>query len=325
MVEPTKNTFNNEQSLNPCGEIGPLVDNLNQDPPPDLCCPTPTLNYVPKDIDSILTRDFQQKTGIGTQGNNDPMMTGQITNNPPARGQFPAQHTIYRYSKAVRGCDEAMMDLFRRIIVNDEDGKEHVVPIMPGTQERAVAAIFQDNVRKDHTLVVDRIRLPMLAIHQTGMDYDMERYTYSEARRFTSFVDEDSPRSHKLGVSRGIPVNIQYSLYAWALYIEDLNQIEEQILLKMNPVAYINIRGVNWEVIVELNSMGKNIDAEPGDQAIRVCKAQFDMTAKSYIPQPIRKVRTALSINREWVNAVSDEEVTEVLQRVEQTARDLEI
>jgi hypothetical protein len=68
--------------------------------------------------------------------------------------------------------------------------------------------------------------------------------------------------------------------------------------------------------------MGNNIDAEPGDQALRVCKAQFDMTAKSYIPQPIDKRRTVLSINREWVNSLTDDEVTEVLLRLEQSVRD---
>jgi hypothetical protein len=96
-----------------------------------------------------------------------------------------------------------------------------------------------------------------------------------------------------------------------------MNQITEQIFLKFNPIAYINVRGVHSEIIVKLDSTANNIEVEPGDQAIRVIKFQFNMTAKSYIPQPIRRSKAVLKIKQEIVNGLSDEETNEVISRLE--------
>jgi hypothetical protein len=93
------------------------------------------------------------------------------------------------------------------------------------------------------------------------------------------------------GVTRGIPLNISYTLYIWTMYQEDMNQILEQCFLKFSPVAYIRVRGVWWEVIVTLDSTANNIDIEPGDNKLRVMKYQLNMTAKTYLPQPIYRLK----------------------------------
>jgi hypothetical protein len=66
------------------------------------------------------------------------MQTGQIVEDM----RNPEREVLYRYSKSLRGCDEAMLDLFSNVVVIDEDGKAHKVPIIWGTQERAVASCF---------------------------------------------------------------------------------------------------------------------------------------------------------------------------------------
>ena len=145
----------------------------------------------------------------------------------------------------------------------DENGKQHPVPIIWASQEKAVAFVLQENTRKDNTLVVDRIRLPLLAIQQSDIQFNQDRYTYSPAKNLGRDLTSDGKpgftidekgrkRSTILGITRGIPVDISYTLYIWTLYLEDANQIVEQIFLKFNPVAYINVRGIWWEVIVRL-------------------------------------------------------------------------
>lgn len=330
MAERTENSINNEQSLNPCNDKSPLINKLNFDKPQAPCEPQePSFKGKVGGFESweqMLTT--MNKTGYGSHANCDPVMTGQIVNDP----MHPNPNMVYRYSQALRGADEAMMDLFRNIIVIDENGKQHTVPIVYATQEKAVAYVLQDNVRKDNTLVVDRIRLPLLAIHSNDIQQNLERYTFSCARNLGRrndntpgyTINEKFERDTIFGISRGIPIDIGYTLYAWTLYLEDMNQIIEQILLKFNPVAYINVRGVWWEVIVQLDSIGNNIENEPGDQSIRVVKYQFNMTAQSYIPQPMSRQKAVLKINTELVNNTQDEKISEILDKIEIAVKELE-
>jgi hypothetical protein len=224
------------------------------------------------------------------------------------------------------------MDLFKDLIVIDEDGKAHKVPIIWGTQEKAVAAIIQDNVRKDNSLVVDRIRLPILAINSLDYQFNQSRYVYHQAVDYLRGLDgkpsfttnEKYERDTIFGVAKGIPIDISYSLYAWTLYIEDMNQILEQIILKFSPVAYIKVRGVTWEVQVKLDSISNNIETEPGDQAIRVVKFQFNLTAESYIPQPIVKKKAVLTQRIDITDGLREEEITEIVSRIEETVKEVE-
>jgi hypothetical protein len=257
-------------------------------------------------------------------------MTGQIIND----ARKPNPNVVYRYARALRGADEAMLTLFRDppVVVLDEQGKAHNVPIIWGTQEKAVAAVLQENVRKDNTLIVDRIKLPILSLHSTDITPNQERYTYSMAKNFGSrpgggpafTISEKKERDTVFGITRGIPVDISYTLYGWVMFQEDLNQIVEQVFQKFNPVAYINVRGVNWEVIAKLDSYGNNVDTDPGDQEIRVMKFQFNMTVESYIPQPITRHKAVLKMKQEYVDGTKEEEITDILEKIELAVKGLE-
>jgi hypothetical protein len=246
----------------------------------------------------------------------------------------PNRNVVYRYAKSIRGTDEAVKDLFRDLVVIDENGKAHNVPIIWGTQERAVAYILQENMRKDESLVVDRIKLPMLAIHNSDFNFNQDRYIYHKAidylrdpqnnwrPGFTS--SERYERDTVFGVSRGIPVDIGYTLYAWTMYEEDMNQILTQILTKFSPMAYIRVKGISWEVGVKLSSIGNNVDYEPGDKGVRVFKYQFSLTAESFVAQPIVRRKSVLKTRIEITDSPNPEDITEVLSRLEQAVKELE-
>ena len=323
------------KGLNECNPISPLQEPITLDQPSETCpdkMPEPSLKDVALAPDHGWLEDASnKKVGIGQQGICDPMQTGQIVNDL----RNPNREVAYRYTKGIRGADEAMVDLFKNIVVLDEDGKAHPVPIIFASQERAVAAILQDNVRKDDSTVIDRIKLPMLAMNSTGIQFDETRYTYHKAvdylRRFRPdskpgfTLDEGGrERSTVFGVARGIPVNISFSLYAWTLYMEDMGQVIEQIMLKFSPVAYIKVRGVSWETIVTLDSTASNIDVEPGDKKLRVIKYQFDMTAKTFIPQPLVRKRAVLKTKVDILNNTNFEEATSILGRLEEAVKELE-
>ena len=316
-----------EQSLNSCNDKSPLQEPRNTDPPCNRCEDSPPSQKHVFEVDSWLEKACDENIGVGHEALCDPMQTGKIVNEV----ENTQRNTVYRYSKAIRGCDEATTDLFRNIVVIDTDGKASPVPIMWASQERAVAAILQDSVRQDNSLVIDRVRLPMMAIHQKNAEFNQGRFIYHRALDYLRTPDgkpgftasEKYERDTVFGVARGIPVDISYELTAWTLYIEDMNQIVEQIMLKFSPIAYIRVRGVNWEIGVKLDSTANNLDPEPGEQR-RVVKFQFNLTAESYIPQPIVRKKAVLEERINFFNTTQEEELTEVIDRLEIAVRELE-
>jgi hypothetical protein len=323
------------KGLSECNEVSPLQEERNTDKPSPICI-NEEVKGTQKDVsndrpDLGWLRDAaNKKVGIGRDANCDPMQTGQIVENV----KHPDRTTVYRYSKSIRGAHEAMTDLFTNLVVIDEEGQVHPVPIVWGTQERAVAWILQDNVRKDNSTVVDRIRLPMLSIHNNDIQFDQTKYIYHGAvdyhrdlrpdRKPAKTISEKYERDTVFGVARGLPINITYTLTGWTLYLEDMDQIVEQIMLKFSPVAYISVRGVQWETIVTLDSVANNVDLEPGNTTLRVIKYQFNMTAQTFIPQPIRRTKAVLKTVVDIHNDIEPENINEVLGRIEEAVEELE-
>jgi hypothetical protein len=312
----------NQKSLVECEPKGLPERLLEKDPQ---TCEDQGDNKVNNWIDNLNNK----KVGLGQAIRCDPMQTGQIVNDPYNPN---SQNHVYRYSQGIRACDEAVQDTFRNLVVIDEDGKAHPVPIIWASQEKAVAWIMQYNVRKDDSLVVDRIPLPMLAVYSNSFQFAQSRYIYHKAvnylrdnKRFKPgmTVSEKYERDTIFGVAAGIPVDIGYTLYAWAYYTEDMNQLLEQIILKFSPIAYIQVRGVQWETTLKLNSIASNTDVEPGDQNTRVIKYEFNLTAETYIPQPLLRQKAVLDMKVNFFNSSQPEQIVEVIDRLEEAVEEL--
>ena len=82
--------------------------------------------------------------------------------------------------------------------------------------------------------------------------------------------------------------------------------------------------GVPYEIIVKLDSIANNLEYEPGDQAIRIIKFEFNMTAQTYIPQPIERKKAVLKMKVDFVDGLSEDEITEVMARIEESVKELE-
>lgn len=312
--------------IDSCGN--PDQQNFEElDNAPNRCDPKPSL----KDPGGIL--DEKCDTSYGREANScDPMQVGSIVED--MRKPVGERQVIYKYWKAIYGVNEAVTDLFRDLTVLDVNGESQPVPIIWGTQEKAVAAIVQSNIKQDSSLVVQRIKLPMMAIYSSDFTPNNDRYIYHGAIDYLRrFRDDGKPgltesehyeRDTVFGVARGIPIDVGYQLTVWTLYLEDMDQILEQILRKFSPVAYIRVQGVhNWETIVKLESIANNIEMEPGDQAQRVIKFQFGLKAETFIPQPIVRKKAVLKTQVDMVDAVSDEEITRVITRIEEAIKGL--
>ena len=308
------------QDLQGCDSPFPKAPNHNIDKAAGFCdadgCPPDQTNQ--NTVDNLLGT-VKTKKGLGQAVFCNPVSTGRFFSDP----NNPDTSTIYRYSRAIRAVDEAVQDLFRDVVVEDEMGVYHPVPIMWGSQEKAVEFIVQDNIRKDNSLVVDRVKLPLMSIYNAGIGNAWGRYTYSGTRNhfrtdgkpgFT--LSEKRSRDTILSMSRGIPVDISHVLTVWTMFIEDMNQIIEQILLKFDQLAYIRVQGVQWESVVRVDSYANNLDTEPGTEK-RVVKYQINLTTETYIPQPIHRDKSVLSNRVEIVSGVDESEVREIISRIE--------
>jgi hypothetical protein len=312
-----------DKSLNDCNGQ-PFFERPDiLDPVPGNCGPQePSLRAVSEDS---LT-DCPKRDGLGEPANCNPVQTGHIVDEP---GRPFSQETITRYSQVLRACDQAMREMFSDLSVIDEDSVAHRVPITIAGPEKAVAFILQENVRKDNTLVVDRIRLPMLSLHnKTDITLNQSRYLYSRAVDYFRGPDGKPgwtgpgqvtrrDRGTVFGRTRGLPVDISYQLNAWTLYSEDMNQIIEQVFLKFDPIAYIRLQNVPYETIVTLESTANNSELEPGDRAVRVIRWQFNMRVETFIPQPLVRKQAVLDLGVDILNGVSEDEIRSVLSKLD--------
>lgn len=321
----------NQKSIVDCNPKAPQGQ-MNQDPPPPYCSDdgSPSKRRPDKPPLDWLKEVCDQHSGFGANANCDPQQTGQIVNDL----DNPNRKVMYNYPRALRGTDEAIRDLFTNIIVLDNDGKAWPVPIIWGSQERAVMEILQDNIRKDNTLVVDRLKLPLMAIIDSGYQLDDKRYIYHKATDWLRYLRKDDKpgwtipnegreRGTVFGLPPGNPINISYTLTVWTLYMEDMKQIMTQIINKFSKLAYIRVKGVQWEIGVKLDSIASNVDLEPGDMKQRVIKYQFNLTAESYIPQPVVREQAVLKIRQNVFNDVEEEKINDVLDRLETAVEDL--
>lgn len=73
---------------------------------------------------------------------------------------------------------------------------------------------------------------------------------------------------------------------------------------------------------IAFNTIGNNLESEPGDQALRLVKFQFGITVESFIPQPIVRKKAVLDQKIDIVNGLTEEQITEVLARLENITED---
>lgn len=220
-----------------------------------------------------------------------------------ARFLNPTRSVVGQYSKTLRGCDKALMNALRDLIIIGPDEEPHRVPIIWGPQEKAVAVAMGDNIAKD-MIRIDRIKLPIMALTGGECSFAPERFTYHKAFRWFKSGETGSYFYGKekrfgdtvFGEARGVPVDKNYTLHMWALYTEEMNQLVEQIYLKFDPLLTLEVEGVNWEVVAKVTGASNATSPEIGDSALRIIKYDFNITAETYISRGVIRGKPVFDI-----------------------------
>lgn len=207
---------------------------------------------------------------------------------------------IKRYQRFFRKCDRAMLKLFYDLSVMDDEMTLFSVPIIIGTMEKAVVAMIGNSSRKDDSAQFLRVRLPLMSLIPGEPVLDWARYTYHEAFAWDNYKSEKKPYDVVYGKTRGIPINRSYRLMVWTKYMEDMNQILEQIILKFSQTANLIIPGVFFDSLVFVESISTTWGDEVGSQDLMVLRADIDMALQTYLPQPIRRAKTIHEVKIEF-------------------------
>ena len=164
---------------------------------------------------------------------------------------------------------------FNDIVTIDAENKEKDVKVIVSNPERPVAKLVQEN----------NVTLPIISIFKNVTDNDQNRGRYDSVLVHEKYWDEQKQRAIRVVSFAPRPANIRYNLNIWTKYVEDMDQILEQIRLKFNPEMQIPTKfGTLTKASLESESLLGTFSV--ADKEDRVVKRQLEIIVKTYIPNP---------------------------------------
>ena len=131
--------------------------------------------------------------------------------------------------------------------------------------------------------------LPILTVHQSGAKSDEGRRRYDNILIKSSVWNDDIQRAERIISRADVPVNITYSVNLWTKYMEDMDQISQNIRVKFNPsLKLITPFTDNLKVFLKDESTSSTL--VDGDREDRLLRKSFAVEAELYIPSPRFKV-----------------------------------
>ena len=103
-------------------------------------------------------------------------------------------------------------------------------------------------------------------------------------------------------------------------------EVERLVQWRDNPrrrLAVPRIRAILDPLFQGLPA-GGNLSLEPGDNKSRLVKFEFQMTAETYIPQPIVRKKAVLKTRTEILDGLTDQDALSVISRLEEAVKELE-
>jgi len=158
-----------------------------------------------------------------------------------------------------------------KVIKADETLRE--VPVVFASPERAIAK-FNDEATTE---------LPIISVGFDGISVDTQRRRPSFNILDSKVWDKEKRRAIRVYALAPVAADLRYSINLWAKYVEDMNQLTEQVMLKFNPSVVIDTTfGDGFEILID--DVSDLSDLTPGDRQDRIIRRSVKVTAKGYIP-----------------------------------------
>lgn len=158
--------------------------------------------------------------------------------------------------------------------INSQDQIMEVKAIH-GNRERAIAKKLQK----------ENIRLPIIAVVQTNSDEAPDRQRYESNLIHEVVWDDDKQRAQRVLSMAPKAITINYKIGIWAKYMEDKDQILEQLRLLFKPDLEVPI-SESTLLKAYIDTESQDSDLTLGDGQDRVIRHSIFIRVEGYIPNP---------------------------------------
>jgi|TARA_R100000995_G_scaffold80285_3_gene51960 hypothetical protein len=179
---------------------------------------------------------------------------------------------------------------FDKMVYLNNDLEKVEVKCRYGNPERTIAKL------NEH----DNIVLPMITLSQNSVVEADTRRRNSSLLIQRTLWDEESQRAERIVSFCDRPVTLQYDLNVWCKYMEDLDQLAQQIRLAFNPSIPL-LTEFSKESQAFLASEANNYSFALADREDRILQKKFTVSVETYIKSPAFKITSTGKI--EEVNA----------------------
>ena len=184
-------------------------------------------------------------------------------------------HDFYRqFTKRLK-------EIFGDLKVLKGDDRVEEVGLIYANPERAIAKIFEGK----NTV------LPLLSLQFDSTELDDKRRRPMEAIVEKKYWDRGSQRAVRFMALAPVATNLTYQLNIWGKYIEEVNQLTEQALLKFRPNLPVNITEERvFQAFVKDVAEASQLTA--GDREDRIVKRTLRFYVEAYIPSNVFRFTT---------------------------------
>jgi|TARA_R110002020_G_scaffold146881_4_gene321854 hypothetical protein len=144
-----------------------------------------------------------------------------------------------------------------------------------GNPERTIAKL------KDH----DNIIVPLLTISQNNVVEAPTRQRYFSVLQYRSYWDDEKRRAMRIVSLADRPVTIQYNINIWTKYMEDMDQLSQQVRAEFNPSIQLNTN-FSKDSKVFLSAETNNYSFSVADKEDRIIRKTFVVSVETYIKNP---------------------------------------
>ena len=157
----------------------------------------------------------------------------------------------------------------------DSEGKATDVTAFFANPERAIAKI-----KEDRNLV-----LPVVTVAIDDIGEDSDRRRTATNIEIESRWDAAKNRAIRVVSKVPKPINVSFTINVWAKYVEDMNQVIENILMMFNPS--LNFKTSKSEITKAfIDRVSDTSVMSAGDREDRVVRKSITVTAEAYITYP---------------------------------------
>jgi len=205
-------------------------------------------------------------------------MPGALWDLSAIRIELSAINSSAAYQKAdfYRTFTTRLKEMFSEYKVLKGDETVRSVDVIYANPERAVAKIRET---KNTTL-------PMLSLQFEGIEPAIKRRRPLEALVDSKFWDPQKQRAIRYIAEAPFAADLYFGVNVWGRYVEDINQLTEQLLLSFRPNLPIHLReGEVYQAFLE--KVDETSTTVAKDREDRILKRRVRFKVEAYIPSHV--------------------------------------